>query len=459
MKRLEREGSVETILSRNAFILTQFFVWKMFYTISSRTKLTNLKGGKNMKGKNCMALICISFILLSSYDELSPVAYAQDSILCIGYSNIFSDYMTRYMTSEQVGNAYGLNITETSSATYYEYEEFGLATAYWGFRAWKAFSNGSEQYITPSGQSKAVVQRSSAGRGIQSNTWTLSDIVDYQDCSIVVGIYFGFTSNPDLNIVNFTTGPLGSGAIHNSTWNVSYYTRISRTAGGYYDYVFQWGSSYYCSRIENFEIEEYWVKAENHIRMYERGWEWRVPYLDGYYWQSLAIFNDDSWNTCFEGGLLCHYTRDWTGTWVWIWHYYMTYWVGGNENSVTQSAPFDYFPGSEFTVTLWRNPSDSTIWNVNFYSPDNSLNVTWSNQYTFTWHGVVFGSETESWTEPLSGQNTYEIGESDHVQVYDSNNVMTPLTNKHLVYSLPPFQYVNATWDSPFNSFYTWINH
>jgi hypothetical protein len=101
-----------------------------------------------MKGKIRLALICISLILLSSYGELSPAAHAQTNSLFIGYSNTYTDYSTRYMTSEQIGNAYGLNITETSSATYYEYEEFGLTTAYWGFRAWKAFSNGSEQYIT-----------------------------------------------------------------------------------------------------------------------------------------------------------------------------------------------------------------------------------------------------------------------------------------------------------------------
>jgi hypothetical protein len=290
---------------------------------------------------------------------------------------------------------------------------------------------------------------------MQSNTWTLSQSVDYQDCSIVVGIYFGFTNNPDLNIVNFTTGSLGSGTIHSSTWHISYYTQIRRTAGGYYDYTFRWGSSSCCSRIENFVIEENWVKVTYHARMYKRGWELVIPTFDNWYWQSLAILNDTSRNTCFEGGLLCHYTRDWTGTWVWIWYYYMTYWVNGSTH-VTNYTAFDYFPGSEFTVTLWRDPSDSTIWKVNFYSPDNSLNVTWSHQYTFTWHGVVFGSETESFTEPMSRQNTYEIGESDHVQVYDSNDVMTPLTNQHLDYN---FQYVNATWDSPFNSFYTWINH
>lgn len=156
---------------------------------------------------------------------------------------------------------------------------------------------------------------------------------------------------------------------------------------------------------------------------------------------------------------MCHYTLDLlSGTWIWEFYYYMTYWSGGKyHNFHTDKQSFNYFQGSDFVVTLWRDLSDSTTWKVNFYNAESGLNETWNHSYTsLTWHGFQFGSETESDNEPLSGQNTWEIAESNHAQVYDSNDVVTKLTN---VYHPHNFTYVASSFDESLHNFYTYITH
>jgi hypothetical protein len=343
-----------------------------------------------MKGKIVLALICVAVILLSSYSALTvnadthPAAgYETDTTGTLGLWN------NRYFISNQYTvkghQAYGINDTETTSAESFDDIEFGLSTAYWGIRAWKVLSDGSTQCITPSGTSVAVVSRSTTGMGLQTGTWSLSSGF-LLNCSILIGIYYGITDNPDYNIANFTTAFMYYGTLAASTWTLSYYTRIYRGAGSNYHYMFYWGSDTYNSSIYNFQLTDLWVKLNAFANIYHRTFV-----QDSWYWQSFAMMNDTEGavgiNTCMEAGLAMHYYHI-LGFEFYDLYWYVTYWEYGtsNKHTFTYNIP-QYSDGDYIQITVWRDSEHAYRWDASFYYWAKSYGYSYYHDFDHIWWG------------------------------------------------------------------------
>jgi len=184
--------------------------------------------------------------------------------LCFGVSE------TRFMRGDQhtVNGllAYALNTTQSSTEKYVKKSLNLLKDAYWGIRVYKRDSEGTETQITS--DVVAVVTRSSAGSGIQSNTWNCPETALDSTDAIVVKVYHKWTAGSWVEIAKFTTPQLGAETLDSSTWTVYYWTK--QQYSGFpiprgVDSWFYWGTSTYNSRIVGFDWTEATAKEWHDI--------------------------------------------------------------------------------------------------------------------------------------------------------------------------------------------------
>jgi hypothetical protein len=102
----------------------------------------------------------------------------------------------------------------------------------------------------------ATVSRTANGAGIQSATWDCPGILLATTDSIVIRVYDQIGTGAVTERASLTTTQLGATQIDATTWTVYYYT--ARTSGGsganqYTGATFNWGTTTYDSRVENFQ--------------------------------------------------------------------------------------------------------------------------------------------------------------------------------------------------------------
>ncbi|MFX0085614.1 MAG: archaellin/type IV pilin N-terminal domain-containing protein [Candidatus Hodarchaeota archaeon] len=173
----------------------------------------------------------------------------------------FQDYTeTRYMRSDiQTINglsAYNFGTTQTSSPLENNQQTnrwSGSFTVTWGIRVWIRHEDTTETEITL-GTWVALVQRSSDGSGIQSNSWSCPQTALVPTDAVVVRVYMQIGTTT-YSPTEFITEQLGASQLNSAAWTIFYYTERDyrgwpqdRTRG-----IFSWGDSIYESRITNFQ--------------------------------------------------------------------------------------------------------------------------------------------------------------------------------------------------------------
>jgi hypothetical protein len=124
------------------------------------------------------------------------------------------------------------------------------AYCYWGVRAWKRSSAGTETELT-SGSPVSVVSRTSSGSGLQSATWACPGTnLSVTDC-LVVRVYYKFDWINYTQCSQFITVQLNATTLAASTWAVYYYTQRSYNTGSHKTYMYYYWDNNYNSRIEN----------------------------------------------------------------------------------------------------------------------------------------------------------------------------------------------------------------
>lgn len=169
---------------------------------------------------------------------------------------------TRFLTSDQATvnglTAYKLAENNSQGGHSYGSWDYGINRIYWGIRVWRRWWNTdhwTETEIT-GGSPVAVVCRFS-GSGMQSATWACSQTNLSSTDSIVVRVYDKCGRSGDwTERVELTTEQLEVDHLRSSTWKVYYHTAVEileeipfKTLWGY-----RWGSDYYPSRIQNFQL-------------------------------------------------------------------------------------------------------------------------------------------------------------------------------------------------------------
>ncbi len=150
--------------------------------------------------------------------------------------------MNKLMTTH-TGNC---NVTSASSL-----DPENEWTCYWGMRAWKRSSSGTETEIT-SGSPVAVVSRSTSGQGTQSATWNCpATNLTVTDC-LVIRVYYKFDITSWTMCVQFSTVQLNATSLLGQTWTVHYYTSRSYNSPQHKTYMYYYWDHTYTSRIENF---------------------------------------------------------------------------------------------------------------------------------------------------------------------------------------------------------------
>ncbi|GEM_PF-2657587 len=170
-----------------------------------------------------------------------------------------------------VNNLTGYHLNETQSDNMSQSDELGTGYDFhtWGIRAWVRSEDGNETEITP-GHSVAVVNRSTAGSGMQNNTWNPNTTDLLPTDSMVVRLYQDRTNEmpppPPSNLVaNFTTDRLGANSLEATDWTVHYYTSRGGTDNNY----MRWGDAEHDTRIEGFSWnvhEEYGLDARMEVQ-------------------------------------------------------------------------------------------------------------------------------------------------------------------------------------------------
>ncbi|MHA1227262.1 MAG: hypothetical protein ACTSPV_11015, partial [Candidatus Hodarchaeales archaeon] len=130
----------------------------------------------------------------------------------------------------------------------------GEFTVTWGIRVWIRHADNSETELT-GGTLRAIVQRSSDGAGIQSNTWTPAETDIVETDALVIRVYMEIGSTT-YGPVEFTTEQLGAVKLLSSTWTIFYHTERDyqgfpqvRTRG-----IFSWGDISVDSQVANIQI-------------------------------------------------------------------------------------------------------------------------------------------------------------------------------------------------------------
>jgi len=169
---------------------------------------------------------------------------------------LFTYVSPRHMRSDTqtVNGLQAYKLDNNQTATYLETNvtETESNTVYWGIRVWKRSQTGTETEIT-SGTPVAQVSRSVSGYGIQSATWSCSNVTLALTNSIVVRVYCMNGGTWTVQ-ASFTTKQLNAQRLNPTIWRVYYWTKRSYTSGGLGKTVgyFGWGTATYNSRIENF---------------------------------------------------------------------------------------------------------------------------------------------------------------------------------------------------------------
>ncbi|PKN02738.1 hypothetical protein CVU76_01740 [Candidatus Dojkabacteria bacterium HGW-Dojkabacteria-1] len=201
------------------------------------------------------ALVFISFFLSFFLSSLNPLVKPVEATSETRYFR--GDTQTvNGLSAYQLGTAQ----SNTRRTTFYQLTgDGGSSLVTWGIRVWKRTSGGVETEIT-SGSPVATVERSGNGAGTQLGYWSPPPTILNTTDSIVIRVYIqvgtsGWQQGGTPPV--FTTNQLGNTLLGQEEWTVIYYTtRTSRTTGGqagrYTQGDFDWGTSTYNSRIENF---------------------------------------------------------------------------------------------------------------------------------------------------------------------------------------------------------------
>lgn len=164
-------------------------------------------------------------------------------------------YMTRILHTINGLTAYKLGTTQSAPWVTAEWAmpPFPL-TSYFGIRVWKRSVDESETEIT-AGTPVAIVSRSGAGSGYQSNTWDCPETALASKDAIVVRVYHRFEGYDwdEAVVPKFITEQLGAENLDAATWTVIYWTLLEDYMGaGVSRALFRFGDATYNSRIENF---------------------------------------------------------------------------------------------------------------------------------------------------------------------------------------------------------------
>lgn len=191
----------------------------------------------------------------------------------------------RYMTTDphfdfMTGTAYdGLLTYQSAKGVGYDFGRSLNATTHTkvqnGIRVWLWEYNGSVGTELTSGTPIAVVERTSAGEGLQNATWTppLTNLTRTQYFEVrvyyrrFVVIWLAWTLWTGINLglsADFITESLGMTQLLNASWNVYYYTAF-KTAGTFKWFEYYWGNATYNSRIENIQLEDGVTAATNNL--------------------------------------------------------------------------------------------------------------------------------------------------------------------------------------------------
>jgi len=125
------------------------------------------------------------------------------------------------------------------------------ATCYAGIRVFVRHADGSEIEITE-GTPVAQVSRSSSGGGLQSNTWSCPEVSLAESDAIVVRVYLKSGTGAWYERAVFITEQLNASKLNAATWTVYYYVSKYQDPELGWVWEFDFGTSTYNSRIENF---------------------------------------------------------------------------------------------------------------------------------------------------------------------------------------------------------------
>lgn len=159
----------------------------------------------------------------------------------------FEAWEVNGLTAQKLITSQGTTSNNVSSAA------TGSVTVYWGIRVFLRAADGSETEIT-SGVPVAEVSRSSAGIGLQQNTWACPLVEDLVGTdAIVVRVYMKFGAGAYNVLRECITEQLGAQSLDAATWTMDYYTQWqylsvpNLTRGTLY-----YGGTTYNSRVEGF---------------------------------------------------------------------------------------------------------------------------------------------------------------------------------------------------------------
>ena len=169
---------------------------------------------------------------------------------------VYATTETQFMRSDQHEinglTAYKLITTQgtTAGSKYKTYS--GNVTVQWGIKVAIRKSDGTQNYISGN-DPVAVVERSEAGEGIQSATWSATQTALGGSDAVVVEVYEKGGTSAWSKIATFITEHLNAEQLNSATWTVYYWTKweYSALVEDTYGY-FKFGTSDYNSRIEGF---------------------------------------------------------------------------------------------------------------------------------------------------------------------------------------------------------------
>jgi len=169
-------------------------------------------------------------------------------------ANIETRYLTTTPTTVNSLAANSLNLTQSSTAGYYQTSTTVGRDTYAGIRVWKRNTSGTETELT-SGTAVATAGRISNGAGLLAAAYTPPVTVLNSGDSVVVRLYVA-TSVANLTVVRavFTTEQLSPGTLDAHEWTVSYYIR--RGLGSSYGIIGSycaWGTGLFNTNIAGFK--------------------------------------------------------------------------------------------------------------------------------------------------------------------------------------------------------------
>lgn len=173
----------------------------------------------------------------------------------------FDPVETRYMRSDSADVSVSLvtytrklGLTQTSTYESHTRSRSGSGyTAQWGIRVYVRHADGSLTELT-SGTPVAVVQRSSAGSGLQSATWSCPQTALSSTDRIFIQLCVRWIDQSWVtDAYGWLTEQLNAQSLNSATWTVYYYTSYSYSSTtGLTNARIYWDTSSYPTRIEGF---------------------------------------------------------------------------------------------------------------------------------------------------------------------------------------------------------------